>query len=131
MDEFFFFFQAEDGIRDWSVTGVQTCALPIFTYSKTETVVNGGPGSGVVVNAVYPNPFTDNFSFSYTAAQNQPVDVTILNTSGQEVDRKTLQAVKGNNDFLFNETDNHLETGIYFVKIKVDNVIHTQKVIKN
>src|SRR5258706_3050845 len=27
---FFFFFQAEDGIRDWSVTGVQTCALPIL-----------------------------------------------------------------------------------------------------
>src|SRR5437016_7198634 len=25
-----FFFQAEDGIRDWSVTGVQTCALPIL-----------------------------------------------------------------------------------------------------
>src|SRR5262249_16526548 len=25
-----FFFQAEDGIRYWSVTGVQTCALPIF-----------------------------------------------------------------------------------------------------
>src|SRR5438093_1875481 len=24
-----FFLQAEDGIRDWSVTGVQTCALPI------------------------------------------------------------------------------------------------------
>src|SRR5207302_2576903 len=28
---FFFFFQAEDGIRDFHVTGVQTCALPIFT----------------------------------------------------------------------------------------------------
>src|SRR5690554_7394025 len=27
---FFFFFQAEDGIRDADVTGVQTCALPIF-----------------------------------------------------------------------------------------------------
>src|SRR5215467_13619253 len=27
--EFFFFFQAEDGIRDYKVTGVQTCALPI------------------------------------------------------------------------------------------------------
>src|SRR5260370_26918287 len=26
----FFFFQAEDGIRDSSVTGVQTCALPIY-----------------------------------------------------------------------------------------------------
>src|SRR5215469_10906684 len=28
---FFFFFQAEDGIRDLYVTGVQTCALPIST----------------------------------------------------------------------------------------------------
>src|SRR5437867_8771709 len=28
---FFFFFQAEDGIRDRTVTGVQTCALPILT----------------------------------------------------------------------------------------------------
>src|SRR5256886_4160728 len=28
---FFFFFQAEDGIRDLTVTGVQTCALPIST----------------------------------------------------------------------------------------------------
>src|SRR5690606_39831174 len=29
-DCFFFFFQAEDGIRDFHVTGVQTCALPIL-----------------------------------------------------------------------------------------------------
>src|SRR5439155_10418075 len=28
--QLFFFFQAEDGIRDGHVTGVQTCALPIF-----------------------------------------------------------------------------------------------------
>src|SRR5437879_12192948 len=32
---FFFFFQAEDGIRDTSVTGVQTCALPISTASPS------------------------------------------------------------------------------------------------
>src|SRR2546430_5893714 len=30
-DELLFFFQAEDGIRDLTVTGVQTCALPIST----------------------------------------------------------------------------------------------------
>src|SRR2546430_10514849 len=34
----FFFFQAEDGIRDLTVTGVQTCALPICTELK-ETIV--------------------------------------------------------------------------------------------
>src|SRR2546426_7344914 len=30
---FFFFFQAEDGIRDYKVTGVQTCALPISSLA--------------------------------------------------------------------------------------------------
>src|SRR5699024_11834563 len=37
----FFFFQAEDGIRDRNVTGVQTCALPIFSQLpllKSQTV---------------------------------------------------------------------------------------------
>src|SRR5205085_8682720 len=29
-----FFFQAEDGIRDLTVTGVQTCALPIYTFGQ-------------------------------------------------------------------------------------------------
>src|SRR5690606_4684369 len=32
---FIFFFQAEDGIRDFHVTGVQTCALPIFALNYT------------------------------------------------------------------------------------------------
>src|SRR5260370_25193857 len=40
---YFFFFQAEDGIRDSSVTGVQTCALPISkqegTFPKHNKVV--------------------------------------------------------------------------------------------
>src|SRR5688572_31596557 len=31
---FFFFFQAEDGIRDLTVTGVQTCALPICRNNR-------------------------------------------------------------------------------------------------
>src|SRR5687767_15669549 len=34
----FFFFQAEDGIRDKLVTGVQTCALPILTGHNTDVV---------------------------------------------------------------------------------------------
>src|SRR5256885_10399659 len=32
---FIFFFQAEDGIRDYKVTGVQTCALPISSLNRT------------------------------------------------------------------------------------------------
>src|SRR5258708_10395130 len=59
---FFFFFQAEDGIRDDLVTGVQTCALPIsgfngtFTFSSlcsqqtfasNSACVNQAPGPGM------------------------------------------------------------------------------------
>src|SRR5256885_13240315 len=38
MFRFFFFFQAEDGIRDYKVTGVQTCALPISMSPCSPTV---------------------------------------------------------------------------------------------
>src|SRR5205085_9483063 len=36
---FFFFFQAEDGIRDLTVTGVQTCALPILPPHLSEIYI--------------------------------------------------------------------------------------------
>src|SRR5688572_33393432 len=36
-----FFFQAEDGIRDLTVTGVQTCALPIYTIIGSSIVIDG------------------------------------------------------------------------------------------
>src|SRR5688500_19976637 len=48
---YFFFFQAEDGIRDYKVTGVQTCALPIWITSLTSRVVGSVPdGSGATVD---------------------------------------------------------------------------------
>src|SRR5699024_12091110 len=43
----FFFFQAEDGIRDRNVTGVQTCALPIYQFSS-ESVGDNSSMSGKV-----------------------------------------------------------------------------------
>src|SRR2546430_5290101 len=44
---FFFFFQAEDGIRDLTVTGVQTCALPILFRA-----LGGLPGVGGVADSL-------------------------------------------------------------------------------
>src|SRR5699024_11520198 len=43
----FFFFQAEDGIRDRNVTGVQTCALPISGFAGFRSpAFSGGVGPG-------------------------------------------------------------------------------------
>src|SRR2546425_12582776 len=44
---FFFFFQAEDGIRDKLVTGVQTCALPIY-LSLDDQAGDAGERSSLV-----------------------------------------------------------------------------------
>src|SRR6266478_6879520 len=46
MSSFFFFFQAEDGIRDLTVTGVQTCALPISRAPRPPLGAGGGGEHG-------------------------------------------------------------------------------------
>src|SRR5256885_3639796 len=56
----FFFFQAEDGIRDYKVTGVQTCALPILLIFLENAVANvaeallQGVAGGIVGDLLYP-----------------------------------------------------------------------------
>src|SRR5437764_7249260 len=49
---FFFFFQAEDGIRDTSVTGVQTCALPISEAGIAGAVPGFVPAGGTQAFAI-------------------------------------------------------------------------------
>src|SRR5256886_6027766 len=52
----FFFFQAEDGIRDLTVTGVQTCALPISSPSKRAPVISWMNSSVATVPRKLPPP---------------------------------------------------------------------------
>src|SRR5207237_10455486 len=47
----FFFFQAEDGIRDSSVTGVQTCALPIYSRGNPTVEADVHVGAGARARA--------------------------------------------------------------------------------
>src|SRR5262249_58254500 len=49
----FFFFQAEDGIRDWSVTGVQTCALPILGFVRAVGGLDWRPSEKWVLTGEY------------------------------------------------------------------------------
>src|SRR5262249_58952651 len=73
-----FFFQAEDGIRDWSVTGVQTCALPI-SLSQFPTAAF----KSTSVRKTGDNVFevTGDFTLNGTT---KPLTVTINNTGEGE-----------------------------------------------
>src|SRR5690606_41164570 len=58
----FFFFQAEDGIRDFHVTGVQTCALPISDATRASM---GSPEQGAQQECNSSlSPFSGNTSLS-------------------------------------------------------------------
>ena len=144
----FFFFQAEDGIRDTSVTGVQTCALPIYlsTYAgKTISIVFEGytgssyrgdialddiaisgskliTGSEIVLGNsvnVFPNPTSDMLSISSSKSIQS---VSIRNMSGQVV-------------LVFNGGQNRLDvsqlnSGLYMVEVLVQGVKVSKKFIK-
>src|SRR5689334_23958772 len=53
---FFFFFQAEDGIRDGTVSGVQTCALPILIEAEVTAIVDDATDKALA--AEQPGPET-------------------------------------------------------------------------
>src|SRR5690625_726346 len=82
----YFFFQAEDGIRDGHVTGVQTCALPILEpYSTTVrsiAFVSGGEeliseDPLTVGDVTYQQPTSEELTYN-VVLNNQPVRVTIV-----------------------------------------------------
>src|SRR5439155_9736337 len=56
----FFFFQAEDGIRDGHVTGVQTCALPILRDGGRAAIPCGRSGRAAWVSPRSAGPSTRN-----------------------------------------------------------------------
>src|SRR2546427_6820026 len=84
----FFFFQAEDGIRDLTVTGVQTCALPICwgDTSIAVPVANGATTGNVVV--IVGTIASNGVAFTVTSPG--PSISTLNPTSGTVGDRKSV-----------------------------------------
>src|SRR5690625_7851478 len=66
----FFFFQAEDGIRDGHVTGVQTCALPIFNICDVHpysyfTIIRGCDTDFAELNLQLASSFSGTATIGY------------------------------------------------------------------
>src|SRR2546422_5418713 len=104
VDEFVFFFQAEDGIRDVAVTGVQTCALPISWDLVIEAVKQMTAHSDVmrsdrlkqVMQEIDPAFNEKDLGFSrfskfvIEAAHKGLITLTKLDNGQYEIDRKSV-----------------------------------------
>src|SRR5256886_16636463 len=74
----FFFFQAEDGIRDLTVTGVQTCALPIWPNQTTDATGIAAVASWTLATTAGANTLTA----TATGLTGSPVTFTATGTAG-------------------------------------------------
>src|SRR5207248_3850491 len=84
-----FFFQAEDGIRDRTVTGVQTCALPIFAApNRSPAVAAQKAASAGSSDRAQERPITQ------TAAEDQSVPAAARrSTTARNVDRPVITQI--------------------------------------
>src|SRR6266508_5252056 len=83
----FFFFQAEDGIRDGHVTGVQTCALPIWTVAASAVLATAlamlpaGPA-----HAAFPG---SNGRIAFESGRTDELDIYTAKPDGSDLKRMT------------------------------------------
>src|SRR5258706_1363585 len=86
-------FQAEDGIRDWSVTGVQTCALPICQVRRDGQVKVGGIGvtfQGIYAGATQNLTVTSNLTGPVGPGVT-PASVVLVNEIPGEIGRASCR----------------------------------------
>lgn len=78
---------------------------------------------------VYPNPFSTQFTATFSAGKTADATMIIRNSIGQPVLQKTIRTVKGNNTVTINNLSN-LKAGIYYVTISNDDINYHSKLQK-
>src|SRR2546427_11414219 len=87
---YFFFFQAEDGIRDLTVTGVQTCALPINSEDIERVEVVKGAAASSLYSSDAANGVVQIFTKRGERIPDGKLSVTVRNEYGQSFRPKSI-----------------------------------------
>ncbi|HYG14323.1 MAG TPA: M43 family zinc metalloprotease [Bacteroidia bacterium] len=79
---------------------------------------------------VYPNPAQDNATVSFTTDNDAAVDVKVYDITGGLVkDFGATRQQAGAHAYTINKFDNNLTAGVYLVKVLINNVLYTEKLI--
>ncbi len=102
-----------------------------YSYSKTNSVTNKPKNNESVLKlvSISPNPFSEKFKVGFTMKQTGPVEIQLLNSSGNIVEKEVILSYDGPNVFSFQNTE-RLSPGIYFINLIYNDQKITQKIIK-
>src|SRR5437588_1395575 len=114
---FFFFFQAEDGIRDHCVTGVQTCALPI--YAQILSDVNNGYAFYHALNVNLNHRFTDRFLVLASYVWSHSTDNVDPDVPGQNPNNPNITGAAEYGNAIFDQRHRLVLSGYYVGPLKI------------
>ena len=107
------------------MTGVQTCALPIFTDVKERT--SGIPES-FSLSQNYPNPFNPTTNINYDIPNSSFVNITVYNELGQKVITLVNKEQKAGK-YVVSFNASNLSSGVYFYQLKANDFVQIKKMI--
>ncbi len=96
-----------------------------YTFSSIVKIALG-TNTGI---QVFPNPFTSNFTASFSAAKTSNATLVLRNTIGQPVFQQTIKINKGNNSVIITNLPT-LVTGVYYLSISNDDINYNSKLQK-
>ena len=98
-----------------------------FKYSPV--VATGGNSTDLTLQPVYPNPFKKQLRVSFTAPNEQNVQVRLVSKMGAVIYQKEYTSRKGLNELRIDEAD-QLAAGIYFLQLISPTKLVTEKLVK-
>lgn len=82
----------------------------------------------IELHQIYPNPFNNSATISYTLSQNSPVNITIFDLSGKEV-TTLVQEFQQKGTYKISWNAQKQASGIYFCRLKVGDIYKTTRMI--
>ena len=110
------------------MTGVQTCALPIFSeFTDVTKEVNDLP-QGFTLSQNYPNPFNPATTINYSLAKESNVKLTVYNAIGSKV-ATIVNEYKPAGSYSVQFNGSNLASGIYLYRLESGNYSAAKKFI--
>lgn len=78
---------------------------------------------------VYPNPSKGDATISYNLTEASEVTFSVLNVFGAKIAEKTMNLAAERNSIELSELHNALEAGIYMIKLDIDGISNTKKIV--